>query len=172
MATVRSAQAVLRFVGMHHAQQIESENQIGIGGVHLRGRFDGLLAQQQMRNHRATFLRRSGLIERGDGQAVNPGRGGEQRVDRHHAGSTDSRSDDAITIAGLHHLPRQRHIGRRKLGKRFLLQAGTRLDLHRDKRRAVAQRAGVVLIARRLMDADLLTELGHAPASGSCNWPA
>ena len=51
---------------MRHAEQIESENQIGIAGVHFGGRFDGLLAQQQMRDHRAALLRRAGLIERRD----------------------------------------------------------------------------------------------------------
>ena len=38
------------------------------------------------------------------------------------------------------------HVGRRQLRKRFLLQAGAGLDLNRNKRRAVAHRAGVVLV--------------------------
>ena len=32
--------------GMHHTQQIESENQVGVPGIDLGGRFNGTLAQQ------------------------------------------------------------------------------------------------------------------------------
>ncbi len=63
-AVVRSAEASFKIVGLDHAEQIESKNQIRIGRVDLRGRFDGMAAQKQMRNDRAALLRRTGLIQR------------------------------------------------------------------------------------------------------------
>src|ERR1035438_2396968 len=109
-----------------------------------------------MRYHRTALLRCSSLVECGHRKAVNPRRGGEQGINGYHTGSTDARSNDAIAIASLHHLTRRGHVGRRELGKRFFLETGPRLDLYRNERRAVANRTSVILVARRLMNADLL----------------
>src|ERR1035441_8657383 len=101
-----------------------------------------------MRYHRTTLLSRARLVERGHRKAVNPRRGGEQGVDGDYAGSADARSNDPIAIARLHHLTRSGHVGRRELGKGFFLETGSSLDLNCHERRAIAHRAGVVLVAR------------------------
>src|SRR5579872_527643 len=84
--------SALKILGSRDTDQVESENKIGIAGIDLGGRFDWARAQKKMGDHRSPFLGGASLIERHDRQTVDPGGGGEQRINRHNTGATDARA--------------------------------------------------------------------------------
>ena len=81
----------LQVLGARRAQQIEAQQQVGIAVADLGRRLDGALAQDDARHHRAALLRQPGLVERDDGEAIDPRRRRQQRVDRDDAGAADAR---------------------------------------------------------------------------------
>jgi hypothetical protein len=74
--------------------------------------------------------------------------------------AADAGRDDAVAVAGFGDLARRRNVGSGKFRQYALFQSGARFDLHGDERRAISKSAGIVLIARRLVDAHLLAALG------------
>ena len=109
-----------------------------------------------MARHRPALLGEAGHVEHRRGPALDMSGHGEQRADRHHAGAADAGDQDRI-VAGEVELARrlgQREVGEHRLA---LLRRGA---VHRDEARAEALDAGEVLVAARLVDGALPSELG------------
>ena len=151
----------LHVLGIRDADHIEAQNHVGVADVGAIRHVERLAAQQEMRNHRAALLRRPGLIEGCHVESLDPGRGGEQRVDRHDAGAADARHHDAVRITNGRDLARLGNFGRGQRSNLLAAKAGAGLDLHADEGRAIAQRARIILVARRLMNARFLAARGH-----------
>ncbi len=99
----------LQMLGIRDAEQVEAQDHVGISQVDAIRRFNRPAAQQQMPNHRAAFLRRSGLVERRDVQSLNPRSSREQSVDGNHSRAANAGHDDAIPVADRRDFARRRN---------------------------------------------------------------
>ena len=113
-----------------------------------------------MGDYGSALLSHARLVERDGLQAVHPGGGCQQGVDRHHARATHTRHQDAIAVPGPHLRDGlgKAHCG--KLRQGLATQPRSGLDLDRDEGRAIAPSARVVGVARRLVHPCLGAVLG------------
>ena len=132
------------------------------------GALDRFGGDAQVRHHRAGLLRQAGLVEAADVLAVEGGRGAEDLRHGDHAGATDTGHADGGVVGGhqqggggqrghvdgrLASSAATRLVGLRRFGRGLL-------GHHGEERGAVPGEAGVVLVARGLVDLGLAAELG------------
>src|SRR5262249_30932292 len=106
--------------------------------------------------HGAALLTESGLVEAADVLAVEQRRGAEDLVDGHDAGAADAHHEH---VGGTRHL--QGGLGQRAVDDERLAFPGSPLALGNDRqeRRAIAAQARVVLVAGRLVNLRLASDL-------------
>ena len=144
-------------VGRH--QQVEAQIAVGQPGADVVGAAGGAVEQAQVRHHRAALLAEPGLVQARHLEALQHRRGGQHLAGGDHAGAAHPGHVQRVSGGGNDRPGRfgelDRHLRRRRAGAPGLGLGG---DL--DERRAVALDAGVVEVARRLMNAGLGAELG------------
>src|SRR5882724_6220860 len=146
--------------GAGGAEQIEAQDQIGVAVADLGSGLNGTLAENNARNYSATFLSQTRLVERDHRKIFQPCGRGKQGVDGYDTRAADARRKNRIAVACRNPVSRLVRLSGWQLRHTLFAESGTGLDLHCDERRAVTHHAGVVFVARGLMDARFLAELG------------
>ena len=149
-------------LGAGAGDQVGAEDQVGMTGPEagdverLRG-----VGDLQVAVDGAEFLRQTGVVERADRFAFHMGGGAEQRVDRHHPGSSDAPHQHGVGFAGVRQF-RVRQIDEQSVvevrpAARPLAQPAA---VDGDKAGTEAVDARVVLVAGGLVDGALAAEFG------------
>ena len=144
----------IRRRGRH--EQVESEVGVGLGHPDLARDVDDAVGDAEVRDHRPALLAQARLVEARDVLAVEEGGGPQDLVHGHDAGAADPHQEEARRPADA-----QLGLGKLPVDRVALAGPGARAVRrhHREERRAVAQEARVVLVAGRLVDLGLPTEL-------------
>ena len=158
--------------GAHFRQRLGARRHQRIAADHERGfahrdarRMQGLagIGDLHMAHDRAAFLREAGHVEHRGRLAFEVGGHAEQLPDRDHAGAADAGDENAISRRGIgqrgfgYRIERRRGCGA-GLGQAFAFAQLPTFDRH--EARAEAVEAGIVLVARRLIDLAFATEFG------------